>query len=85
MKFIAIFALAATTSAVKIEGPVAPFGLLPECEYHLSEDGLTCEKIKAECNDTTAVPILEKCAKRANASSRTDEAPATSGGSSSPA
>ena len=75
MKFFALVALAASTSAMKIDALNAPFGLLPECEYHLSEDGLTCEKIKAECNATTEVPVLEKCAKRQNASSRTDSPP----------
>ena len=75
MKFFALVAFVATASAIKIDASNAPFGLIPECEYHLSEDGLTCEKVKNECNATTAVPVLEKCAKRANASSRTDSPP----------
>ena len=42
MKFFALVALAASASALKISKENAPFHVLPECEYHLSEDGLEC-------------------------------------------
>ena len=74
MKFIALFAIVATTSAVKID---SPFGLKPECEYMKSEDGLSCITIMQNCVASTAVPVMEKCPDRQGPQERTDVAPKT--------
>ena len=72
MKFFALVALVATASAIKIQDP---FGLTPECEYHKSEDGLSCVTVQKNCHSTTAVPVMEKCPEIPKPSEKTDTAP----------
>ena len=73
MKYLSFVALFATASAIKMGD--APYGLVPDCEYHKSEDLSECIKIIANCNPTTAMPVLAKCPVRLGPSERTDVAP----------
>ena len=73
MKYFALVALIAATNAIRIDN--APYGLIPDCEYHKSEDLSECVKIVEKCNPTTPAPVLEKCPVRAPPSERTEVAP----------
>jgi hypothetical protein len=57
MKYTTYLALIGSAASVKIAE-------MPECEYHKSEDGLSCDKIQSPCVVNYPAPILEKCAPR---------------------
>jgi hypothetical protein len=68
MKYATYIALIGCASSLKIQKQ-------PECSYHKSEDGLTCDKVVASCIASTPVPIMEKCPDREEASGRAPAAP----------
>jgi hypothetical protein len=70
MKYTTYLALIGAASSIKVSQP--------ECSYHKSEDGSSCDKIQVPCTQSTPVPIMEKCADRELASGRLESAPKSS-------
>ena len=49
---------------------------MPTCEWHLSEDGTSCDVVQSPCDEAkTEKPPLKGCPARQRASSRRAEAP----------
>ena len=57
MKYTTYLALIGSAASIKIAEK-------PECEYHKSEDGLSCDQIQSPCVVNYPAPILEKCPPR---------------------